>query len=198
MKIFAKFSIIILIILLFENINCFSYETVMTREGCYIDRRGQINSPIDPPHPEYIPTKPNLTQPLTSWEDYYDRNVAGERDKPNKLPDIPGYTKHYSERSPHSYTKEQYMNVWAQGIKVGNVYLTNEYAMSYFFIDNWASAISIAKIRAMKHHKQAAVFLFIEELGSAEMLQAKRWAELWGVKIFFGTIDKGIPAEWVQ
>ena len=56
----------------------------------------------------------------------------------------------------------------------------------------------IAKIRAMKHHKQAAVFLFIEDLGSAEMLQAKRWAELWGVKIFFGTIDKGIPAEWVQ
>ena len=130
---------------------------------------------------------------------YYDINMEGYRGKPNKLSPVPAeYTQHYSERTPHPYTKKQYMAVWAEGKKEGKVYVTDNYAMSYFFMDNWATGIILAKIRARKYHKQPAVFFFIEEIKDAEMNEAKLMAQQLGVAIFFGTIDKQIPAEWVQ
>ena len=138
---------------------------------------------------------------LTNQEMYYKINMEGSRGKEYKLPPVPPeYTQHYSERTPHPYTKQQFIDVWEKGEKVGNAYLTDEYAMSYFFLENWATGVVMAKIRAKKLHRQPAVFLFVEDMVSddGDMYRAKKWAELLGVAIFYGTIDKEIPAEWVQ
>ena len=69
----------------------------------------------------------------------------------------------------------------------------------YFFLElgYWCY---YGKIRARKFHKKPAVFLFVEDMVSddGDMYKAKKFAELLGVAIFYGTIDKQIPAEWVQ
>ena len=176
--------------------SCYSYETELTRNGVYVDLKGQIDSPYDPPHPENIPKSPRLQQTIADPELYYRINEEGYRGAPNKVRPVPGYTARFCTRRAHPYTKEQYMAVWAEGKKVGNVYLTKQYAMSYFFIDSWATGVIAAKIRAMKFHKQAAVFFFIEELHNADTYNAQKMAEQFGVVVFFGTIDKRIPAEW--
>lgn len=181
--------------------SCSAYETTIVREGCYVDLRGQIDSPYDPPHPENIPTSPRLQQEVTNHEMYYKINMEGYRGEERKLSPTPaGYTQHYSERTPHPYTKKQFLDVWAVGEKVGSVYITDEYATSYFFLDNWATGILIAKKRAKKFHKKPAVFLFVEDLAleDGNMYKAKKMAELLNVQVFYGTIDKQIPAEWVQ
>lgn len=195
-----KFCIVILVTAVFSGSFCIAYETTMTREGCYIDLRGQIHSPYDPPNPENIPQKPNIAQPITSYEQYYDVNCRGYRRPKGKVPIIPGYSAHYSTRIPHPYTKEQFIRVWQNGKKSGKIdCLTDKYAISYFFIDNWATGIIIAKWRARKVPQKAAAFFFIEDLATEDsMYKAKQMAELLGVEIFFGTIDKQIPAEWVR
>ena len=192
-------SLILAVVILGNS--CLAYETTIVPEGCYVDLRGQIRSPYDPPHPEKIPTKPRLQEELTNHEMYYKINMEGYRGKEHKLSPVPPeYTQHYSTRTPHPYTKQQFLAVWEKGEKVGKVYLDGEYAVSYFFLENWATGIISAKVRARKHHKKPAVFLFIEDMVSdnSDMYNAKQFAELLGVAIFFGTIDKQIPAEWVQ
>ena len=176
--------------------SCSGYEATNTRYGVYLDLRGQIRSPYDPPHPENIPTSPRLQQPMSDPQLYYEMNEEGYRGAPNKVRPVPGGVVRYCERIIHPYTKAQYLAVWAEGKKVGNVYLTQQYAMSYFFIDNWAIGVILAKIRARKFHKKPAVFFFIEELQNAETSEAQKMAKQFGVDIFFGTIDKRIPAEW--
>ena len=176
-------------------------ETIMTKKGSYVDLRGQIRSPYDPPNADKIPSQPRLQQTITNTEMYYKINKEGYRGKRYKLSPVPAeYTQHYSERTPHPYSKGQFVEVWEQGEKKGKVYLTDEYAMSYFFLDNWATGVVMAKIRARKFHKKPAVFLFIEDFVSddGDMYKAKKFAELLGVAIFYGTIDKQIPAEWVR
>ena len=191
-------SFFIFLILILACDSCFGYSSEMTRDGFYIDLRGQIESPYDPPHPENIPSQPRLQQPISDPEMYYKINVEGYRGAPNKVRPVPGGTVRFCERPSHPYTKEQFLAVWAEGEKIGNVYITDKYAMSYFFIDNWATGVLVAKVRARKFHKQPAVFFFIEDLGKAETYEAKKMAEQFGVAIFFGTIDKRIPAEWIQ
>lgn len=176
--------------------SCYSYEATTIREGVYLDLRGQIRSSYNPPHPENIPIQPALQQPVSDAEMYYKINQEGYRGAPNKVRPVPGGTVRFCTRRAHPYTKEQYMAVWAEGKKVGNVYLTKQYAMSYFFIDSWATGVIAAKIKARKFHKQAAVFFFIEELQNADIRNAQKMAEQFGVVAFFGTIDKRIPAEW--
>lgn len=181
--------------------SCLAYETIMTKEGSYVDLRGQIDSPYIPPHPENIPTQPLLQQTITNTEMNYRINEEGYRGRPYKLSPVPAeYTQHYSERTPHPYTKQQYIKVWEKGEKIGTVYVTDEYAMSYYFLENWATGVIAAKIKARKFHKKPAVFLFIEDFVSddGDMYKAKKLAELLGVAIFFGTIDREVPAEWVQ
>ena len=126
--------------------------------------------------------------------------MDGYRGKKYKLSPVPpGYTQHYSLRTPHPYTKEQYIKVWQNGKSSGKIdCLTNEYAISYFFLDNWATGVIVAKWRAKRVPQKAAAFFFVEDLSKADMYNAKQWAELLGVKVFFATIDKQIPAEWVQ
>lgn len=178
--------------------SCLGYEATTTKFGVYSDLRGQIRSEYDPPHPENIPTNPRLQQPMTDPQLYYELNEEGYRGAANKVRPVPGGVVRYGERITHPYTKAQYLAVWAKGKKVKNVYLTDKYAMSYFFIDNWATGVILAKIRARKFHKQPAVFFFIEELQNADLYNAKKMAEQFGVAIFFGTIDKQVPASWVQ
>ena len=195
-----KYYLLFLVVTFLNNF-CFASETIITKDGSYIDLRGQICSPYDPPHPENIPTRPKLQQTITNSEMYYKINMEGYRGREYKLSPVPAeYTQHYSLRTPHPYTKEQYIDVWRVGEKTEKIYLTKEYAISYFFLDNWAVGIITAKIRAGKFRKKPAVFLFVEDLtdSGGDMYNAKKFAKLLGVKIFYGTIDKEIPAEWVQ
>lgn len=196
-----KFCIVILVTAVFSGSFCIAYETTMTREGCYVDLRGQIHSPYNPPHPENIPTQPRLQQPITNYEMYYKINMEGYRGEEHKLSPVPAeYTQHYSKRTPHPYTKEQYIKVWQKGKKSGEIdCLTDKYAISFFFLDNWATGIIVAKWRARKVPQKAAAFFFIEDLATEDsMYKAKQMAELLGVKIFFATIDKQIPSTWVR
>lgn len=191
-------SFLILLVFVMTYSSCLGYEATTTKFGVYSDLRGQIRSPYNPPHPENIPLSPRLQQPMTDPQLYYEMNEEGYRGAANKVRPVPGGVVRYCERTVHPYTKAQYLAVWAEGTKVGKVYITDKYATSYFFIDNWATGVILAKIRARKFHKQPAVFFFIEELQNAEMYDAKKMAEQFGVAIFFGTIDKQIPASWVQ
>ena len=197
-----KYPCLIILVFIFLIDSCFGYETIMTREGCYVDLRGQIHSPYEPPHPENIPTKPRLQQPITNYEMYYKINMEGYRGEEHKLSPVPAeYTRHYSERTPHPYTKEQFIKVWQKGKKSGKIdCLTDKYAISFFFFVNWATGVVVAKWRAKRVPQKAAAFFFVEDMGfdEADMYKAKKWAELLGVKIFFATIDKQIPSTWVR
>lgn len=198
--VFLRYFMLVIALLLL-GAPSFAGSTIETREGSYIDLRGQIRSPYDPPHAENIPTQPRLQQTITNTEMYYRINMEGYRGREYKLPPVPAeYTQHYSLRTPHPYTKQQYLDVWVEGEKVGKIYLTDEHAMSYFFLENWATGIIMAKIRARKFHRKPAVFLFVEDLvdSGSDMYNAKKFAKLLGVEIFYGTIDKRIPADWVQ
>ena len=191
-------SISVLLVFILLCNSCLAYEATTTRDGVYLDLRNQIRSPYDPPHVEKIPETPRLQQPMSDAEFYYRINMEGYRGAPNKVRPVPGGTWRFCERVAHPYTKKQYMDTWAEGRKEGKVYLTKEYAMSYFFIDNWAMGIILAKMRARKFHKKPAVFFFVEEIQNADFNNAKNMARQFGVAIFFGTIDKQIPTEWVQ
>jgi hypothetical protein len=185
------------------SLPCFSYDSSVDRTGYTIDMRGQYDEDtvIKPPHPENIPSTPKVQQTITSFEEYYDVNYEGYRRPEGKLPLIPEYTAHYSTRNPYPYTKQQYINVWKCGPKVGNIdCLTDEYAISFFSVEDWFIGINTAVWRARKVPQKPACFLYVDDAGAhvREMCQAKQWADLWKVKIFFGTIDQGIPVEWIN
>ena len=185
-----------------SSLPCFSYESYVDGTGCTVDMREQFDDRATvPPHPENIPGTPRVQQDVTSYEQYYDVNFKGYRRTEARLPIVPEYTAHYSDRIPHPYKKQQYINVWKNGEKCGKIdCLTDEYAISFFSVDNWFIGITTAVLRARRVPQKAACFLYVEEAGSqaGNMYQAKKWAELWNVKIFFGTISQGIPVEWVQ
>lgn len=193
----------VLIVLACASATCFSEDVWVAEDGYHIDGRGQISdSYIVVPHPEKVPTYTHPQETVVDFDSYYKRNIEGYRSKEGKLPIVPGYTANYSNRRAHPYTKEEYLNVWCTGEKhVGKVdCLTGEYAVSYFPVSRWSTAITIASIRAKKFPQKGAVFFYVEDFGAdaGDIYEAKQWADLWGVKAFFGTIDRGVPEEWIQ
>lgn len=195
--------LLILLILVGYPSLAVSEETWVDEHGYHVDGRGQVsNSYIVVPHPENVPLFPAAQQTVVDFDSYYKRNVEGYRGDESKLPIVPGYTANYSERRAHSYTKEDYINVWCTGEKhVGKVdCMTGEYAVSYFPVSMWSRGITTAAWRARKYPQKGAAFLYVEDMGAdaGDVYEAKEWAEMWGVKVFFGTIDRGIPEEWIQ
>lgn len=193
---------LLILIVIATSLPAFAYDSWVTRDGYYIDGTGQVEgSDIYPPHPEKIPA-PRAVQDITSFERYYDRNIEGKRIEENswKNPDIPNYNVHYSTRSPHTYTKQDYINVWCSGEKVGKVdCMTDEYAISFFPVSQWFRGIVTANLRARKYPQKGMAFLYVDEIGgdARYMQEAKRWASQYNSNVFFGTIDKGIPMEWI-
>ena len=75
-----------------------SFDTEISIEGYEIEGRYQVEqSPIEVPHADKVPESPKVTQPITSYEEYYARNMEGYRGEEGKLPLIPNYTVHYSD-----------------------------------------------------------------------------------------------------
>jgi hypothetical protein len=194
----------ILMLVLICAVPCSSADTWTTRGGYVMDYRGEVQkSPIKPPHPENIPSNSRALQTTVDFESYYKINTEGYRGKEDKLPISPaGYTQVYSTRTVKPYTKEDYINVWCDGRKhVGKIdCLTDDYAISYFPLSSWSTGITRAAWRARKYSQKGVAALYVEDTGAidSDMYEAKKWAEQWGAKIMFISIDAGIPAEWVQ
>ena len=178
-------------------------EALSTPYGFYADCRGEIrDSYIKPPHPENIPSMSQRIENVVDYESNYRRNSEGYRGREGKLPLIPSYTENYSDRTVTYYSKEDYINVWCDGKKhVGKVdCLTKDYAISFFPLSSWSSGIAAAAWRARKLPQQGVAALYIEDSGAngTDMYEAKKWAQKWGAKILFISIDSGVPLEWVQ
>jgi len=200
----ARIKALILIVLILVGIlPCFSEAVYESKEGFYIDARGQIDGNyIKPPHPENIPNYMYANETVVPFDNYYEKNIEGKRAKGNKLERIPNYNANFSERRAHPYTHDEYVNVWCSGeIGVNGVdCVTPEYAISFFPVDRWSRAITIAALRARKLPQKGAAFLYVEDFGAdaGDIYEAKKWADMWGVKVFFGTIDAGIPDSWIR
>ena len=195
------FSLALALILL-SSLPCFSEYAWETPDGYYIDRRGDVkNSPIKPPHPELVPYSSQLVEPIVDFRTYYYVNAGGYRAPEDKLPLIPEYTHHYSTRKPQIYNKEDYIKVWCDGQRhVGKVdCLTKDYAISFFPLSAWSRAITTASWRARKFEQRGVAALYIEDMASksSDMREAKKWAQKWGVKVMFISIDAGIPEDWI-
>lgn len=193
----------VLVLLLLCGFPCLADNTQMTEDGYYIDSRGEVKgSDILPPHPENIPNKSQLIQPIVDFESYYKKNENGYRGREDKLPQIPNYTENYSTRKVQPYSKESYINTWCDGRKhVGKIdCLTDQYAMSFFPLSSWSRGITTAAWRARKYPQQGVAVFYVEDTASkaGDMYEAKKWAEKWGVKVKFISIDAGIPEGWVQ
>lgn len=189
--------------MLMNSLPAFSESVVTTKDGYVMDGRGQIfNSPIEPPNKDFIPDSSKPQQTVVNFEEYYKVNVEGYRRPEGKLPLVAGYTTHYSERRAHPYTKSDYVNAWCSDKKyVGKVdCLTDDYAISFFPVSQWSVGITRAALRAKKFSQKGAAFLYVEDSGvdAGNIYEAKKWAELWDVKVMFGTIDSGIPEDWIQ
>jgi hypothetical protein len=181
----------------------FPEDMKVTEHGYIIDGRGQITgSPIEAPNKSAIPASSKPQQTVVNFDEYYKVNVEGYRRPEGKLPLMAGYTTHYSERRAHPYTKEDYINVWCSDKKhVGKVdCLTDKYAISFFPVSHWSWGITQAAMRARKFPQKGAAFLYVEDFGADAVAinEAKNWAEQWGVKVMFGTIDAGIPEDWIR
>lgn len=178
--------------------------TWITENGYYIDRRGDVTgSPIKPPHPENIPQKSKLVQDTVDFNTYYKVNTQGYRASEDKLPVVPDYTVHYSTRDYQLYSKEDYINVWCDGKKhVGKIdCLTDDYAISFFPLSAWSRAITTAAWRARGKSQKGVAALYIEDTAardSDDMKKAQEWADAWGAKVVFISIDAGIPKEWLK
>lgn len=196
-------KISVILIFIFLSSFCLS-STLETKDGYYIDSRGEFrDSYIKPPHPENIPSMSRAVQPVVDFESYYKVNSEGYRGKEDKLPVSPaGYTQVYSTRKFQPYSKETYVNVWCSGEKnVGKVdCLTKDYAISYFPISSWSRGITTAAWRARNYPQQGMAVFYAEDTAahSNDMYEAKKWAEKWGTKVMFISIDTGIPAEWIN
>ena len=198
-----KKLVAVLILLLVCGMPCSSMSTWETKDGYYIDYRGEVkDSPIKPPHPENIPTRSRALQTTVDFESYYKINVDGYRGREDKLPITPGYLQVYSTRAVEVYTKEDYINVWCDGRKhVGKIdCLTDEYAISFFPLHSWSVGITKAAWRARKYSQQGVAAFYVEDTGAQDedMTEAKHWAEKWGAKVMFISIDAGIPLEWIR
>ena len=199
-----KCSLILMVLLLVNGLPSIALNSWVEKDGFHIDGRGQIeNSPIVVPHPENTPQGARVVQETTSFDNYYKVNIEGYRSPEGKVPLITGYSAlEGSYRPVRLYDKEEYINVWCSGQKhVGKVdCLTEDYAISFFPVSQWSRAITTAAWRAKWHKQKGAAFLYIDVLDGSlnDMSEAKKWAELWGATIFFGTIDAGIPVDWVN
>ena len=138
--VFLRSFLTVLVFILFSGLPCLCDTTWVTKDGYYIDRRGDFeNSQIYPPHPENIPVESSVVQPVVDYFSYYQVNVEGYRGREDKLPIVPGYTQSYSTRTAQLYNKEDYINVWCDGEKhVGKVdCLTEDSAISFFPLSAW-------------------------------------------------------------
>lgn len=196
-------NFLVFLVSVLVGLSCSAYEAVVTKDGYLLDRRGQLEGDyIRPPHPENIPSSPHLGQDLTDFSTYYDVNIIGKRRADNMEPIISGYNWNVSTRLIKSYTKQQYVDVWCDGTQhVGKIdCLTQDYAVSFFPVNNWSTAITRAALRARKVPQKGVAFLYVEDLAtmSKDVHEAKDWADLWGVSVMFGTIDGGVPIEWIN
>ena len=177
--------------------------TRVEEDGVYIDGRGQMGlNTIDPPHVENIPEEPHPIETIVPYDTYYKIEYEGYKRPAWKQPLIYDYNTHASTRVGQSYTKQEYIDVWCDGTQhVGKVdCLTDRYALSFFSVRNWAFGIITAAHRGKKFEQEGAAFLYVESVAIENdyIVQAKKWAELWGIPVFFGTIDSEIPLDWIQ
>lgn len=177
--------------------------TEVTPEGVYMDCKGQMSfNTIDPPHTENIPSKAHPIETIVPYDTYYEVEYKNYQRPSWREPLIYDYNAHASTRRGYSYTKQEYIDVWCEGTQhVGSVdCLTDEYAISFFPVRNWFMGITTAVIRGKKYPQRGAAFLYVESAGGETefMTQAKEWADLLNIPIFFGTIDSEIPLDWVQ
>lgn len=197
-----RFFICCLVLFVYST-PCFSQTSWVYEDGVCVDMRQQYScdGAIPPPHPENIPRYGQIQETIIPFNQYYAVNYKGERrEDEGKTPVIPEYSVHYGTRSYHPYTKQQYIDVWRRGKKVGNIDdLTDEYAISFFSVEHWCVGPSVASWRARKVKQKPACFFYVEDSGTQGeyMKNAKRWAKMWGMKVFFGTIDQGIPLNWI-
>lgn len=172
-------------------------------KGYYIDNTGQIEEfhRIPPPNPEQIPAQGNPVRTVLPFDKYYDVNVMGIRKASDRVPVIPNYNTYYSERRAYPYTKDQFMNVWCTGLKYINGVdcQTEQYAITFIRARDWAWGVIKAQIKAKKAGKKAALFVMVDDLGldAKNMHDTKNFAELFNMKVFFGTIDSEIPLDWI-
>ena len=191
------------LVIALTSLPAFGMDTEVTKDGFYIDGRGQMGlNTIDPSHKENIPEKPHMTQLIVPHDTYYKIEYEDYRRPEGRQPLIYNYNTHASTRSENSYTKQEYIDVWCDGQQhVGNVdCLTNNYAISFFPVRSWAIGLTRAAMRGKKFKQEGAAFLYIESVAGQtnDIVQAKKWAELWGIPVFFGTIDSEIPSDWIQ
>ena len=202
--VFLRSFLMVLVFILFSGLPCLCDTTWVTKDGYYIDRRGDFESSyIYPPHPENIPQNSMVLQPVVDFESYYRVNEEGYRGREDKLPISPaGYTQSYSTRKFQLYAKEDYINVWCDGQKhVGKVdCLTEDSAISFFPLSSWTRGIATAAWRARNYSQQGVAALYFEDTAvqESDMSEAKKWAEKWGAKVLFISIDAGIPQEWIR
>ena len=181
----------------------FGASTQVTPEGVYLDCKDQMSfNTIAPPHAENIPDKPHPIETIVPYDTYYKVEYENYKRPAWKEPIIYDYNAHASTRRGYSYTTQEYIDVWCTGTQhVGKVdCLTDEYAISFFPVRNWFMGITRAVMRGKKYPQKGAAFLYVESVGGETefMTQAKEWADIWGIPIFFGTIDSEIPLDWVQ
>lgn len=201
--VFLKSFSAILVVILLSGLPCFCESTWVTEDGYYMDARGEVKgSYIKPPHPEKIPRISQVIQPTVDYDSYYKINVEGYRGREDKLPVSPaGYVQSYSTRKAQLYKKEDYINVWCDGTKhVGKIdCLTEDSAISFFPLSAWSRGVTTAAWRARKLPQQGVAAFYAEDTAAraGDMYEAKKWAEKWGAKVMFMSIDAGIPEEWI-
>lgn len=176
------------------------------KNGYYVDGRNQVPeySRIAPPNPEAIPKDPHPTRTVEPFESYYDRNVKGLRRQPYMTPVVPNYNRLYSERRATPYTRKEYMDVWCTGEKnyEKGVCSTEHYQIYFLRARDWAWGVTKIPFQirgAKKLGKSPALFLCVDDLAgdAPHMHDAKDFAELFNVQLFFGTIDAFIPLAWI-
>ncbi len=193
----------VLVSLMLSGLPSFCDNSQMTKDGYYMDNRGEVHdSYILPPHPENIPTRSHIVQPTVDFPSYYKVNEEGYRGREDELPLVPGYTQVYSTRKFQQYNKDTYVNVWCSGEKhVGKVdCLTKDSAISFFPLSSWTRGIATAAWRARNYSQQGVAALYFEDTAvrAGDLYEAKKWAEKWGAKVIFVSIDAGIPGEWIN
>lgn len=184
----------------------FPVTQVDREKGYYVDGRNQFpeHQHILPPNPEMIPKNPHPTRTVEPFESYYDRNIKGLRRQPYMTPVIPNYNRFYSERRATPYTRKEYMDVWCTGEKnYKKGYCSSENYQIYFVkASEWAWGVTKLPFQirsAKKLGKSPALFLCVDELAgdAPHMHDAKDFAELFNIQLFFGTIDSYIPLSWI-
>ena len=171
-------------------------------EGYYVNGTGQIEEyhRIPPPNPDKIPQYSHPTRTVRPFDKYYDTNVKGIRNT-NKTPVIPNYNAYYSERRAEPYTKNEFIDVWCDGIKYedGVDCQSDDYAITFIKARDWAWGVIKVRLKARKVKKKPALFVMVDELGldGQYMHDIKEWAKLSNLKVYYATIDSQILEEWI-